>query len=281
VTSNEDGETLSVETDFVSVATARALHGLLDAPGDPPSRSDPLPPLWHWLAFLPRSAQNSLGNDGHPRRCAQTHPERFPQRMFAGARLNFNISPLVDQEITRHSRMTSMVEKQGRSGSLLLTSVENLIEVGGLIALVDEQVIMYRSPTSSSKAATLVYEMGKPEDYTWALDLDVNETLLFRFSALTYNAHRIHYDRQYAREFEGYPDLVVHGPLQAIGLAELCRRFAPDSRMISFEFRAIRPVFGSGVIHLRATRDGESVVLAAFDKYGQMSMIASALLEES
>jgi 3-methylfumaryl-CoA hydratase len=280
VTPGEVGEHPAPETesDVVPTGAARALHNLLDAPGSPPAGGDPLPPLWHWLAFLPRVPQKDLGPDGHPQLGSSTRLQAFPRRMFAGARLWFPGTARVDRQLVRQSDVVSTTEKSGRSGPLLFVTIEHRIANEEVAVVREEQDIVYR-PSQQQGAARAEDPVPPMNDWTWALDLHPSETMLFRFSALTYNAHRIHYDRPYAREVEGYPGLVVHGPLQAIALAEVCRRYCPDRRMTSFEFRALRPAFEGETLKFRGRPNGSSVELVAFDSSGRRTMEATATLE--
>jgi 3-methylfumaryl-CoA hydratase len=261
--------------DIVPASATTALHRLLDAPGPPPLDGDPLPPLWHWLAFLPRVPQSQLGTDGHPRRGTFLPPVELPRRMFAGGRLTFGARPpRVATPIRRHGTVESVQSKTGRSGELVFVTVRYAIDRD---AVVEEQDIVYREMTPAG-ARPDPPAGGGPDDpeWQWALDLPVDPTMLFRFSALTYNAHRIHYDRSYATEVEGYPGLVVHGPLQAIGLAELCRRHA-GRPLSTFRFRSQAPAYDEGPVHLRGREDADATItLAAFDHAGRLTMEASA-----
>ena len=280
--------------DVVSAARVAALHGLLDAPGDPPPLGAPLPLLWHWLAFLPTASQAALGVDGHPRRGGFLPPVTLPRRMFVGGRLSAATEGglTVGEPLRRRGIVSGVRSTSGRSGELVFVTVD--YQVTGTAGMVGErQDLVYRpappsspapaspSPASASHAAPPPANPG-PDDPTWVwgIDLAVEPTLLFRFSALTYNAHRIHYDRRWATEVEGYPGLVVHGPLQAVGLAELCRRYAPERRLCEFEFRAVSPAFDDGPLRLRG-RPGEdegSVALEAFDHRGATTMTATGSL---
>jgi len=266
-----------VAVDAVGATTAAALHGLLDAPGPAPRTGEALPPLWQWLAFLPAAAQRDLGPDGHPAIDPVLPPAALPKRMFAGGRSRSNGTLAVDSAIERSSRVTSMTEKVGRSGRLVFVTVEHALgPLDGPPVLVEEQDLVYRED-GGEPSPPLPERAEVDGDWDLALDLDVDPTLLFRFSALTYNAHRIHYDRRYATEVEGYPGLVVHGPLQAIALAELCRRDI-GRRLASFEFRAVRPVFDDGPLRLRGRRQGDAVTLSSFDGAGRPAVTATATL---
>jgi 3-methylfumaryl-CoA hydratase len=296
--------------DLVPAGAALALHGLLDAPGPAPGREDPLPPLWHWLAFLPRVAQHDLGADGHPRVGTFLPPVGLGRRrMYAGGQLRFDGPLPVGAAVRRESVVASVEEKTGRTGSLVFVTVRHELVAAdgrGPGGVVEHQDLVYRAmpapapepttPASTGPAATgpaaSPPDPEAEEEWTWTWSLTPDPTLLFRFSALTYNAHRIHYDRTYATTVEAYPGLVVHGPLQAIALAELCRRFVPDRRLTSFRFRALRPAFDGHEVRFcgrAALAEGEDqpdggegsegegrIDLAAIDHEGHVTMRASA-----
>jgi len=267
-----------VEDDAVSVGSAVALHRLLDGAGRPPGAGDPLPPLWHWMAFVPRTTEADLGPDGHPRTGSLvTPPADLPRRMFAGGRLSFPAPARVGAELVRESRVRSSTEKAGRSGRLVFVTVSHVLRQDGRVVVDEEQDLVYRAPATGAPAPT--DDPGPPADigsWTWARDVTPGPTLLFRFSALTYNAHRIHYDRDYATGVEGYPGLVVQGPYQAMALAELCRARRPDRSLVRFEFRGLSPAFAGAGLRLRGRPDGDQVALAAFDEHGRMTMEARA-----
>ena len=255
--------TTETTSDTVTAGAAEALHGLLDSPGEPPHEGDPVPPLWHWLAFLPRVPQRELDADGHPRRGGFLPPVELPRRMFAGGRFSFVRPVRVGERLTRLSRVASVEEKEGRSGRLVFVTVRHEIgPAGGAVSIIEEQDLVYRGPSGPVREPP---PAGEDDAWRWALDIAVDATLLFRFSALTYNAHRIHYDRTYATDVEGYPGLVVHGPLQAVALAELCRRHAGDRALASFSFRGVRPLFDNdATLKLRGgEEDGRALLVAA------------------
>lgn len=266
--------------DTVSATATTALHRLLDAPGEPPTLGDPLPPLWHWLTFLPDAAQCQLGQDGHPLGGAFMPVNRPPKRMFAGGRLSFDHAAFIGAPLRRYSRATSVAEKEGRTGNLLFVEITHEISTDDATAVLDVQDIVYRGGDSgqSTSSADLAQSVAH-DQWEWSYELDPSPPLLFRFSALTYNAHRIHYDRPYASEVEGYQNLVVHGPLQAIALAEICRRYTPERRMASFDFRALRPAFAGTPLLLRGRPiDSNTVELQAVSREHGVSMRATAVL---
>jgi 3-methylfumaryl-CoA hydratase len=281
----------------VSATAAAALHGLLDAPGPPPGPGDPLPPLWHWLAFLPDAAQATLGRDGHPRLGGFLPPLTLPRRMWAGGRLAFSPGATVGGALRRTSVVADITAKTGRSGDLVFVEVSHRIEPVGAVTptITETQDLVYRDappppaapgaapapsappPAGAPPAERRTPEGPGPDDtgWAWRIDLATDPTLLFRFSALTYNAHRIHYDRGYATGEEGYPGLVVHGPLQAIGLAELCRRFAPGTVLTRYTFRARTPAFDGPPVRLRGRPDDRGgAELVAFDEHGIPTLTA-------
>ncbi len=278
--------------DMVTPAAAAALHGLLDAPGPPPGEGTPLPLLWHWLAFLPRVPQAELGPDGHPRRGTFLPPVALPRRMFVGGTVERPADDdagclLVGERLHRRGIVEDVRHTQGRSGELVFVTVGYEV-TGGTATIHEVQNLVYRpAPGPRAAGAPGAGSDGSegpdgPDHPGWSmrLDLAIEPTLLFRFSALTYNAHRIHYDRRWAAEHEGYPGLVVHGPLQAVALAELCRRQGGEQAVRSFRFRAISPAFDDGPLLLRGRADpsGGRATLAAFDHRGTQTMTAEAEL---
>lgn len=288
--------TEEVAHDVVTAARAAALHGLLDAPGDPPGEGAALPILWHWLAFLPSAPQSHLGPDGHPRLGGFLPPIRLPRRMFGADEVKLGTAGdlRVGEPLVRRGMVTDVRSRSGRSGELVIVTVDYEVTGSGS-SLVERQELVYREAPSRPTATPAVPVSPEPvvapvarplatgpddASWEWGIDLQVGPTLLFRFSALTYNAHRIHYDRTWATEVEGYPGLVVHGPLQAVGLAELCRRFVHDPRLCRFQFRAVRPAFDDGPLLLRGRleKNGGAAVFEAFDHHGVTTMIATGTL---
>jgi 3-methylfumaryl-CoA hydratase len=274
-----------VSEDVVTPATAEALHNLLDSPGPPPGSGDPIPPLWHWLAFLPRGPQRELARDGHPKLGAFMPPVPPSRRMFAGGQLSFRAPLIIGEPMRRTSTVTSIERKTGRTGSLIFVEVSHDYAMSsnqGSTSVHEQQDIVYRAHASATAApvATVAAETQQQPvpNSTWQWDLRISPTLLFRFSALTYNAHRIHYDREYATKEEGYPGLVVHGPLQAIALAELARRNAVP--LSSFHFRAVHPAFDDGSLQLRGERiDEQNLIMTSYDCHGALATRAEALVD--
>lgn len=259
--------------DIVTRWPVEALSATLDC-DDPPLRTgDPLPPLWHWLYFLPTERQSGLGPDGHPERGGFLPPIALPRRMWAGSRLEFHRPLRVGDSITRVSRIASIQEKQGRSGALVFVVVRHEVSTPQGLALTEEHDIVYRELVSAPKANG---EVRASTDVAWERTILPDEVLLFRYSALTFNGHRIHYDRRYCIEKEGYPGLVVHGPLIATLLLDLLRRNLPDARVTKFHFRAVSPLFDTGPFVVFGTPSGDTVSLGAKRTDGTLAMTASA-----
>lgn len=215
-----------------------AFAALLDR--DPPGEE--LPPLWHWFHLLDHPAQADLGDDGHPARGRFLPPLPDRRRMFAGGRLEQRVPLRIGDEVTRRSSLVSATPKAGRSGAMVLVTVRHEFSVAGAVAVVEEQDFAYRSQPAG-RARRLVEPPAAPApEGEWRAELRPDAAMLFRFSALTYNTHRIHYDHPYVTGVEGYPGLVVHGPLLALLLLELPRRFAPDGRVARFAYRLRHPV---------------------------------------
>ena len=259
-------------TELITPGPAEALAGLLGVPVPGPG----LPLLWHWVYLLDRPPQAILGPDGHPARDAiPTPPGPGLRRMFAGGRVSQHGPLRTGTEATRRTWQASSVRKQGRSGPLHFVTVRTEISQGGQVVITEEQDLVYREPTPTAPtapAAPAPTAPGSPPappptgDRDWPVE--VNPVLLFRFSALTYNAHRIHYDRDYARA-EGYPGLLVHGPLQALLMAELARRETTLPALCDYSYRLVSPLFdGQGLI-VSAAADADAVRVTARDGAGR------------
>ena len=226
--------------DRITAAPLAALSATLDRNDPMPRPGDPLPPPAHWLYFTPLARASEIGPDGHAR-SGLLPPAPLPRRMWAGGRLQF-IHPLrVGDEITRNSRIADIKVKSGRSGTLVFVTVHHSIANARGMALTEEQDIVFRDlppPDAAPAKAT-----PAPTDETFAREIVPDPVLLFRYSALTFNGHRIHYDRSYVTEVEGYPGLIVHGPLVATLLLDLLRRQRPDAQVHRFDFTATAPLF--------------------------------------
>lgn len=229
--------------DTITAVPARALSATLDRDDAAPVRGATLPPLWHWLYFLPTHAQSEIGIDGHPKRGGFLPPVPLPRRMWAGGRLHWESgNPLVvGDEVHRESCILSVKHKAGRSGDLVFVVVQHTFHNHSGLAITEEQDIVYRAAAQPGDPAP--HPVAADKDAPWQRALSPNEVLLFRYSALTLNGHRIHYDRPYATGEEAYPGLVVHGPLIATLLVDLVRRENPQVRVRSFDFKAVRPSF--------------------------------------
>ena len=251
---------------------AEALAGLLDI--DPPPLHDhaPLPWLWHWVYLLERRPQRDLGVDGHPAHGIPAPPGSGWLRMFAGGRVTAHRPLRVGLPATRTTRVSRTVEKTGRSGPLTFVTVRSEIEQDGALAIVDEQDIVYRPPGSarSRPAGTGDASPPPPGPPAVTLRFAVDPVVLFRFSALTYNAHRIHYDRAYVLD-EGYPDLLVHGPLQALLMGELIRRTGTATDGKRFAYRLLAPTFGAQVLTVTLTPDGPAFAAEVRDGNGRIT----------
>ncbi len=269
-------ETLS---DVAYRTPPQALAATLDRE-DPPVRiDDALPPCWHWLYFLPLHRHGEIGEDGHPRRGGFLPPVPLPRRMWAGSTLEFQRPLQVGSLISRTSRIAQVNLKEGRTGPLVFVKVRHEVSDERGLALVEDQDIVYRDhprPGDPSPAP-----QPAPADATWTREIRPDEVLLFRYSALTFNGHRIHYDRPYATGVEGYPGLVVHGPLIATLLLDLLRREQPQARVTGFSFRAVRPLFDTAAFQVCGRPDpaNGTVGLWARDPQGHLAMEATATLE--
>ncbi len=243
-----------VSIDVLTHGPVAALAGLFDQPDPAPADGDPLPPLWHWLYFAEWPPESALGPDGHPRDGAFLPPLPDRRRMFGGGRLTFHAPLRLGETVTRRSSVAHVRTRLGGSGWLLIVTVRGEFSVDGDVRVVEEQDIVYRDP-SATYAPPVAASAGAPPTGPWEFELVPDPVLLFRFSALTANAHRIHYDVPYATEVEGYPGLLVHAPLLALALLELPRRFAPKKAVREYAYRARRPLFAGAPIRVGGRPD--------------------------
>jgi 3-methylfumaryl-CoA hydratase len=206
-----------------------------DWPLDP---GDPVPPGWHWVYFLPATPQSKLGIEGHGSGEGILPPLAGIRRMWAGSRFTFEGSLRIGSAMVRRSRVVAVDRKAGRSGPFLLLHLEHIIECaeGGLLR--EGQDLIFRPPATALKSERPPVSIERAPVADFEHEIRPDPVLLFRFSALTFNAHRIHYDHPYATAVEGYKGLVVHGPLQALLMLDLLHRRRPDRRIASFNFRA-------------------------------------------
>ena len=261
-------------TDQITTAPITALSATFDRDDPEPRPGDPLPPLWHWLYFLPRDRQSDLAPDGHAHRGGFLPAVPLPRRMWAGNKLEFHRPLRVGETITRTSKILDVRYKEGRTGPLVFVRVRH--EIGD--ALVEEHEIAYRDKAKSGEVAPPA--APAPPASQWDRTIKPDDVLLFRYSALTFNGHRIHYDRRYATEVEGYPGLVVHGPLIASLLADLLRRSLPGAAVAGLSFRAMNPLFDTAPFTVGGQREdnGKTVRLWAKNAAGGLAMDATATL---
>lgn len=262
-------------TDRVTTAPLAGLLATLDREDAVPEPGAEIAGLTHWLYFLPTARQSEIGADGHAKRGSFLPPVPLPRRMWAGGRFEF-LQPLrVGDEVVRTSRIMRVDAKNGRSGPLVFVTVRHEITNALGLAITEEHDIVYRDVAAPGAPAPV--PVRAPTDETFGRVIAPDAVMLFRYSALTFNGHRIHYDRSYACEVEGYPGLIVHGPLIATLLVDLLQREWPHAKLRRFAFTAVRPTFdihrfevcGRGL-------DGHTVSLWSRDHEGFLTMQAEA-----
>ncbi|MBV9749690.1 MAG: MaoC family dehydratase N-terminal domain-containing protein [Acetobacteraceae bacterium] len=253
-------------TDEVSPRLIRGMAATLGVP-EPAT----LPPLWHWMLFQDWVQPDQIGPDGHPKRGGFLPPVHdLPRRMWAGGRLDFRTPLRPGDAVTRTSTIKSVTEKQGGSGRLVFVTVRHVVEGPQGVALEEEQDIVYRGTEGAAvkEAPPRAPEPAAPI----SREVLPDPVLLFRYSALTGNGHRIHYDMDYVRQVEGYPGLIVHGPLQATWLAGLVE----DRPIVRFTFRGQRPAFHGVPLRLEGRPNGQGYALRSLDDTGAVCMQAEA-----
>lgn len=254
----------------------RLIEGLAATLGCPVPQ-DAIPPLWHWMLFQDWRKPEGVGTDGHPMRGGFLPPvHELPRRMWAGGRLDFTTNPLrADDRVTRHSTIAAISEKTGGSGALVFVTLRHKITGPRGLVLTEEHDIVYRG---TEGAAVRAAEPAPAFATDSRLDLTPDSLLLFRYSALTGNGHRIHYDMDYVTQEEGYPGLIVHGPLQGTLMAQTILDAAPGRRLTRFAFRGKRPCFAGNALAVLARIEGGTAHAETRDHEGAICMQAEAVL---
>lgn len=263
-------------TDTASIGSLQRMSATLDRDDAPPRNGDAVPPQWQAMYFPVVARRSALGPDGHPDRGGFLPPVPLPRRMFAGARAVYHRPLRAGEAIRREGEVADVTRKMGVSGELVFVQVHYRIFGTRGLAIEEEHDIVYRDVATPAKtSANSETSIAKPD---WRRTIMPDAVTLFRYSALTFNGHRIHYDRRYAIEEEGYPGLVVHGPLIATYLAELCQVNVPDRSIQRFAFRARRPLFDTAAFEVVGAVDasGNSCRLEAIDPKGSIAMTAEA-----
>jgi len=233
-----------------------------------------LPPLWNWLYFPSPTPLEDLAADGHPALGGFLPPVDLPRRMWAGGRFEFSRELTIGSQVQRSSKIINVALKSGRSGKLCFVTVRHEYSIEGNICLSEEHDIVYRDKPNPLAPAPTPQEPPQCPDFKE--EVTPSAVMLFRYSALTFNSHRIHYDIDYCRNKEGYPGLVFHGPLTATLLAGVAQRLHPDKRLSKFEFRAISPLFASAPFTIGAKSKGNGIQLWAETPDQNLAMTACA-----
>lgn len=258
-------------SDVVTVDLVRKFRATFDLPGGAPLSGEVAPRFIHFCLAQTAAATAALGVDGHPKKGGFLPPVPLPRRMWAGGSTSFLHELRVGDRVQRMSRIQDVVLKEGGAGLLCFVTVEHRVDANGTPALSETQTIVYRGLGSGeSKKTAALAEAGR-----WRHRVDPSAPLLFRYSALTFNGHRIHYDRSYATEVEHYPGLVVHAPLQATLLLNYAAEIhgTPPAR---FSFRAFSPLFDNDPFWLNAEEDGETLKLWTARESAPLAMTAEA-----
>ena len=261
--------------DVATVVPLRALSATLDREDPTIDLGYDVPPCWHWLYFLPLHRQSQIGADGHAKRGGFLPPVPLPRRMWAGSRIEFHAPVRAGQAISRTSRIADVRMKEGRTGPLVFVNVHHQIRAEGQLTIHEEHDIVYRDMPKSGEPVPA--GVPAPNDATWIRTIHPDDVLLFRYSALTFNGHRIHYDRRYVTEVEGYPGLIVHGPLIATLLLDLLRRELQTAQVKRFEFKAMKPIFDIAPFSVCGRMvNAKTVHLWAVTPDGHLAMDATA-----
>jgi 3-methylfumaryl-CoA hydratase len=259
-------------TDTIDLRQARLMQLLLDRPATL-KKGDPLPPFWHFLYFNPQIRASELGPDGHERLGRFIPDFGLPRRMWAGGRISIEAPLRLGEEVEKLSTIRSIEEKSGRSGRLCFVTVDHDFSVAGEHRLRETQKIVYREPPAPGSAPPP--GQPAPGDAEFSRVVTPDPVMLFRYSALIFYGHRIHYDIDYSREVEGYPGLVVHGPLTATLLVDLGLDHLDGRRLAAFDIRAMRPLFAPTPFTLEGRKTETGATLWARTPDGDTAMVVT------
>lgn len=263
--------------DVADLRSMRQLHAALDRADPPPVAGDEVPPAWHWMWFNATDRHSKLGRDGIANKAGFLPPSPLPRRMWAGSQLKVHRPLRVGESIRRKAEIVSIDARQGKSGKLVFIGQRFSIYAGTSLAIEEDFQSVFRE--DPEPGAPAVEPPAAPEGAQWTRTIDPDPVLLFRYSAVTYNGHRIHYDRPYTTQVEGYPDLIVHGPLTATLLMELARDSNPDRRIASYSFRAVSPLYSPAKFTIagKPGSDGKSATFWASNPQGRLAMQADVI----
>ena len=268
----------AVATDAVTEAPANLLRLALGHPGPELRAGDALPPGWHILYFLPRFGPGELRPDGTPADVAMLPPVPLPRRMFAGEGYRFHRPIRIGDALRRETELADVALKQGSTGTLMFATLQSRIFTADGLAIEEDRRLVFREEVVAGAGNAAPRREEAPADVPWRRRITPDPVLLFRFSALTFNSHRIHYDHRWATEVEGYPGLVVHGPLTSTLLIDFARDSNPGRTMTSYTTQARAPLFEPSPFELRGrpTADGKAAELWAVTPEGTVAMSARA-----
>jgi 3-methylfumaryl-CoA hydratase len=259
-----------VITGYLDPASAVALAGVLGVDAPDFDAGEPLPLLWHGAYLLPRPTQAQLGVDGHPLDGVPSPPAPGLRRMFASGSVSSLRALHLGRPARRTTELVGTSTREGRTGTLIFASVRSTISQDDEVAIIDDQTLVYRAASTAPTGTPAPQPLPSIPPGASARTIELDPVLLFRFSALTYNAHRIHYDRPYATGVEGYPGLLVHGPLQALLMIELARAHA-DVPIVRFEYRLSSPLFDGQRAQVSATPGDGGITTAVHGAAGQLT----------
>jgi 3-methylfumaryl-CoA hydratase len=269
------------DDDVATVAPLKAIVALFDRPEEAPRQGEPVPPGWHVGYFLPMPRQSTLSADGLPTGTGVLPKLPLPRRMYAGTRITFHAPIIVGDALKRETELTDLQMREGGTGVLIITTQTRRISGPRGLAMTEEYDTVFREEVKSGDRSGIPRRDEVPAGLPWRLTIKPDPVMLFRFSALTANPHRIHYDRPYAMQVEGYPGLVVHGPFTQMCLMNFVRDNNPGRTIRTFSMRARAPLFDDAPFDLvgRPVDGGKACEVWAVTPSGTIAMQASATFQ--
>ena len=267
----------STSTGLIDIMNAKLINSTIGTnPNESFKKGDALPPLWHWFAFPSPTHLNQLSDDGHPKHVGYIPPQNLTRRMWASGSLTFHSDLKIGEEITKDTTLLDIKEKKSQSGEMVFITYEHKLRNSNKLAITETQNIVYLQASDTFNPPK---KKDVPQSDYPLKKIAISNPLLFRFSALTFNAHRIHYDLKYAQEVEKYPHLIVHGPLQALFLMQYATVLL-NSTPSNFTFRGVHPAFADNPMELVAKTNNDNLTLYTTAN-GHQCMEATASCEKN
>lgn len=275
------GRAMTVD-DEVTLPAVRRMAAMLDLDPAGFDHGSAIPPHWYSMFFTPNARRSQIGHDGHPKKGDFLPPIPLPRRMFVGRKVSFPGVLRVGDRAQKRSEIAAIEQKEGRSGTLVFLKVLHTISVAGEPVVIEQQEVVYRDAPVAGAANAAAAATPVPAGAAWDAEWEMDPVLVFRYSALTWNGHRIHYDAAYAREQEGYPGCVMNGALTVHLVIDEALKQAGGRRLAGLSARLVKPLFVGGTLKVGGRAiDGGQIEAWAGDEQGALAASCTLQFEDA